>query len=77
VPDIKTAQRFRILDDHSQGAPQQFIAMYEVETDDLPATMATVQQRLGTEQMPMSEAFEMSTAVFLVAEPITEKLVSA
>lgn len=77
VPGFRTAQRFRIMEGLSSGAPQQFIAMYEVETDDLAATMAIVQQRLGTDQMPMSEAFDMSTAAFLVAEPMIEKLTAA
>jgi hypothetical protein len=72
VPGITSAQRFRVRD--PQNTAHQFIARYEVETDDIEKTLAIVQQRLGTEAMPMSDAFDMASATFLVAEAITEKL---
>jgi hypothetical protein len=74
VPGIISARRFRLVEGHTRGVSQQYVAEYEVETDDIDATMAAVQQRLGTDQMPMSDAFDMSSAAFLVAEAITEKL---
>lgn len=76
VPGITSAQRFRIREDQSQGTAHQFIARYEVETDDIAKTLAIVQERLGTDAMPMSDAFDMASATFLVAEAITEKLLA-
>jgi hypothetical protein len=77
VPGITSAQRFRIRESQSKGTPHQFIARYEVETDDIDKTLAEVQERLGTDAMPMSDAFDMASATFLVAEAITEKLTAA
>lgn len=74
VPGIISARRFKLVERHTQGVPQQYVAEYEVETNDIDATMAEVQQRLGTDRMPMTDAFDMSTAAFLVAEAITEKV---
>ncbi|WP_439816374.1 hypothetical protein [Zavarzinia sp. CC-PAN008] len=74
VPGVKTAQRFKLMGDFTQNCPQQYIAQYGVETDDLPAMMAEIQKRLGTDAMPMTEAFDMGSAAFLVAEAVTEKL---
>ncbi|WP_293680379.1 DUF4286 family protein [uncultured Phenylobacterium sp.] len=77
VPGIISARRFKLVERHTQGVPQQYVAEYEVETDDIDATMAAVQQRLGTDEMPMTDAFDMGSAAFLVAEAITEKLSAA
>lgn len=73
-PGVITAQRFKAVEAQSPNAAQRYLARYEVETDDLAATMALVQGRLGGPHMPMSEAFDMASAVFLVVEPVTEKI---
>ncbi len=74
VPGVETAQRFAVVDALSNGAKQSYIAQYGVETDDIDATMALIQSRLGGPQMPMSDAFDMTSAAFLVAAAITEKI---
>jgi hypothetical protein len=74
VPGIKAAQRFGMVEAHTSGASQRYIAQYDVETDDIDATMAIVQSRLGGPEMPMTDAFDMSSAVFLVAKAITDKV---
>jgi hypothetical protein len=53
------------------------MARYEVETGDLAATMAEIQSRLGGPQMPMTDAFDTKSAVFLVMEPVTEVVTAA
>jgi hypothetical protein len=73
-PGVITAQRFKTVDALSPNAAQRYMARYEVETDDLPATMAEIQGRLGGPKMPMSDAFDMASAVFLVMEPVTEQI---
>lgn len=74
VPGFKGARRYLVLDAFSHGAARRFVAQYELETDNLPATMAVVNQRLGTPAMPMSETFDGATAVVIVSEAITERL---
>jgi hypothetical protein len=71
-PGVITAQRFKTVDSQSPNAAQRYMARYEVETSDLAATMAEIQSRLGGPQMPMTDAFDTKSAVFLVMEPVTE-----
>ncbi len=74
VPGIVAAQRFRRVDALSNGANQAYVAQYLIDTDDIDKTMAIAHARLGTHEMPMSDAFDMTSAVFLVAEAITEQV---
>jgi hypothetical protein len=76
-PGVITAQRFKTVDSHSPNAAQRYMARYEVETTDLAATMAEIQSRLGGPQMPMTDAFDTKSAVFLVMEPVTEVVTAA
>lgn len=74
VPGIVAAQRFQRVDRLSNGANQAYVAQYLIDTDDIDKTMAIAHARLGTPEMPMSDAFDMTSAVFLVAEAITEQV---
>ena len=71
-PGVITAQRFQTVESQSPNAAQRYMARYEVETNDLAATMAEIQGRLGGPKMPMTDAFDLKSAVFLVMEPMTE-----
>lgn len=71
-PGVVSAQRFKTVESQSPNAAQRYMARYEVETSDLAATMAEIQSRLGGPQMPMTDAFDTKSAVFLVMEPVTE-----
>ena len=75
VPGVTTAQRFRVRDPGPDG--HQFVARYELETDDIAETMAIISKRLGGPEMPISKGFDMATATFLLVEPITEKVTAA
>ena len=55
-------------------APIPLAVLVGIQTPDIPTTMATARSRLGTEAMVMSPAFDMSTASFMLTQPVTEKL---
>jgi hypothetical protein len=71
-PGVIAAQRFKTVDSQSPNPAQRYMAKYEVETNDLAATMAEIQSRLGGPQMRMTDAFDTKTAVMMVMEPVTE-----
>lgn len=54
VPGVRGARRFVAEVD----GVQQFLALYDIETDDPDAVLAEIQARAGTERMPMSPALD-------------------
>jgi hypothetical protein len=63
------AQRFRIDEQPvGVGVPAwKIMVVYEVETDDIAATMAQLAKVVRTPEMPMTDALNLSTALRFVA----------
>ena len=80
VPGYRAAQRFRLADIQMAGAPEspwRYLAIFDMETDDLRATMSESMSRAGTERMPQSDAAaHTSSAVFAFA-PIGPRITAA
>ena len=77
VPGYVAAQRFRIADVQMAGAPAsqwRYLAIYEIETDDLKATMNESMSRAGTERMPQSDAADHASSAIFAATPIGPRL---
>lgn len=74
IPGFASAQRFRILGSFTSGVDRQSLTECEIETDDLEATLGLLQSRLGTDALPMSEAFDADSVMFIVGEAVTGKL---
>lgn len=81
LPDVfkiagyKAAQRFRSVPlPGSKGCPHRYLALYEVETDDLAKTHAALAAAAGTEAMPWHPAFDRSNVIGWYFEPITERV---
>jgi hypothetical protein len=74
VPGIVAAQRFKLNDFQMAGAPSpwKYLAIYEIETDDLKATFDAMQARIGTDQMVMTDALDMEKLGTFVFTPITK-----
>lgn len=65
------AQRFRI-DEQPTGASVpawKVMVVYEIESDDLAATLGQIAKAARTPAMPMTDALDMTTAVRLSASP--------
>jgi hypothetical protein len=76
VPGIVAAQRFKLADfQMGTGAPSpwKYLAIYEIETDDLKATFDAMQARIGTDQMVMTDALDMSSVGGFIYSPITQR----
>lgn len=74
VPGVVAAQRFRTTP--SQRAPEplpyKYVAIYELETDDVAGIMAEIGRRSGTDAMPMSTALAAERTSYIV-EAITAR----
>lgn len=74
VDGYVSAQRFRFVD--RQGghpAPLRYLALYEVEADDIDATHQRLAAVAGSSEMPWHPAFDRSTVIGWYFEPIGEK----
>ena len=75
VPGFVSAQRFALSDATGQGKPGwTYLALYELETDDLPALMEEVRSRLGTDAIPVSDALDPNTPAGLIATALTARI---
>jgi hypothetical protein len=70
VPGFVAAQRFRLaLED--AAAPAQYLAIYELETDDPSKTLAELHTCAGTPAMPISPALDVAVVKALLYGAIT------
>ena len=69
VDGFVSAQRFRLSRQAMpSGVPaSQYLAIYEIETDDVDATLAALMARLGTPVMPVTPALDMGRIGMFVA----------
>ena len=75
VPGIVAAQRFKLSDVQRDAPPfpWRYLALYEIETDDLNRTLATLRERAGTSAMVISNAVVPERAGWFF-KPITPKV---
>jgi hypothetical protein len=77
VPGIIAAQRFELTPQQRYQPPYPFkyIALYEIETDDLDSVISFMNAHVGTDTIPVSDAMSaMPPARGLYFQPITERL---
>lgn len=73
VPGFRSAQRFKLAKVLSAGADAKpYLSIYEIETDDLDATIGEMRGRARTERMPISQAMAAGTfgVVYEEAGPV-------
>jgi hypothetical protein len=72
-----SAQRFRFVPkEPTQTVPHRYLAIYEIETDDLEATHQKLVDTARTEAMPFSDALEQTDLTGWYYEPITDKIIA-
>lgn len=72
VPGFLSARRFRIANPRST-APHRYLALYEIETDDLQSTLAQLRSRAGTSVMPLSESLDLQGVEARVYEEVIQR----
>lgn len=74
IPGIVAAQRFKTtpVQRAKQPLPYEYVAIYEIETDDLAVVVGELARRTGTDAMPISDALAEERMSYIV-EAITER----
>jgi hypothetical protein len=78
VPGFVAAQRFRLADaQFADGAPaHRYLALYEIDTDDIKGSLKELQKRVGTDDMVMSDAIDMKGIVAATFTPVAERVLA-
>jgi hypothetical protein len=75
VPGFVSARRFRLADVqfpfNTQPLNYRYLALYEIETDDVAGALNEVVARAGTADMVMIDAIDMSSLLAPVYEEVT------
>ncbi len=79
VPGFVCAQRFRLADiqmggEHSKAF--KYLALYEIDTEDLAGTLKEMRARGGTAEMVLSDAIDKKVGTFIFT-PIAEKVMAS
>jgi len=74
VPGIVAAQRFRLNDFQMPGPAAQwkYLAIYEIDTDDVKATFDDLASRAGTDRMVLGDALDTNNVATFLFTPITK-----
>ena len=78
VPGFVGAQRFRLSDTQmgDDKKTHKYLALYEIETNDLAATFKEMAARRGTPDIVMSDSIDLKGANAAVFEPVAEKVMA-
>lgn len=81
IPDVLNvkgmvgAQRFRLADKQMGDKPQHsYLALYEIETDNLQETLDDLKSRSGTADMVLSDAIDLKGVMAAIFTPVAEKV---
>jgi hypothetical protein len=73
VPGFVAAQRFKVEAAGQHGPAHRYLAIYEVETDDLEATKAALMNAAKSGAMPVSDALDPNVSAWYFEE-ISERV---
>ncbi len=79
VPGFVCAQRFRIADTQMGGEASKaykYLALYEIETDDLAGVLKDLRARGGTPEIVPSDAIDMKNVGTFIFTPVAEKVMA-
>ena len=79
VPGFVSAQRFRLADTQMSrdgNRAHKYLAVYEIETDDLAATLQELRARGGTAEIVPSDAIDMKNVATYIFTPVAEKVLA-
>jgi hypothetical protein len=79
VPGFVSGQRFQIADaqmGRDAGKGYKYLAIYEIETDDLAGTLKELRARGGTPEIVASDAIDMKNVGAFVFTPVAEKVMA-
>lgn len=79
VPGFSCAQRFCLADTQFGGGrsrPYKYLALYEIETDDLAGTLKELRARGGTAEIVATDTLDTSSIETFIFTPVAEKVMA-
>jgi len=79
VPGFISGQRFKLADSQFGGEASKafkYLAVYEIETDDIAGTIKELQTRGGTVDITPTDAIDMKNVATYMFTPIREKVMA-
>jgi hypothetical protein len=78
IPGMVCAQRFRIAEDQPavDQKTHKYLALYEIETSDLPGVFKELAARRGSADMVMSESIDLKNANACVFTPVADRVMA-
>ncbi len=75
IPGFKAAQRFQLAKTQRKDPPfpYKYMVHYEIETDDLGKSIATLNEWSGTDKMPSTTSLHPDRLAYFF-EPITKRM---
>ena len=80
IPGFVSGQRFRLADSQMSrdgSRVHKYLAIYEIETDDLASTLKELRARGGTAEIVPSDAIDMKNVASHIFAPIAEKVLAS
>ncbi len=81
VPGFVRAQRFRLAEvqmgGDAAGRPYKYLAIYEIETDDLEGALRELRSRAQSGEIVPSDAIDMNNVSTYMFTPIAEKVMAS
>jgi hypothetical protein len=74
IPGFVAVQRFKVT--HDSALPGQYIALYEMETDNPQAVLDNLHSRAGTPAMQVSDALDASTVSTTLCVAVSERVIA-
>ena len=74
IPGIKSAQRFRVAPENADPGAYKYLALYEIETNNLAAVQKAIGAAAGTPAMIISPALDRAKVSAIYFQELTEKV---
>jgi hypothetical protein len=68
VEGIKSAQRFRVCRTYKEAPAHRYLAIYDIETDNVDEPVAGIVAKMGTNDMIISDAMDPNTITVMYEE---------
>lgn len=78
VPGFVAAQRFKLNGPQLNDAPRphRYLALYEIDTDDIQASVDELRRRAGTIEMAISDAIDIKGVFATMFSPVAERVLA-
>jgi hypothetical protein len=79
VPGFVAAQRFKLADAQFGDSERdhRYLALYEIDSDDVQACLNELQKRVGSADMEISDAIDMKDVFAAMFSPVADRVLAS